>query len=68
MLAGVLTQCTALTHLDLSESNIEAVGAGWLAGVLALVHLHLGCNQIVLPGQGIKERERRVSEGIVAHG
>ena len=44
-LAGVLAQCPALVHLNLSSNDIGAAGAGTLAGVLgqwrALAHLDL---------------------------
>jgi hypothetical protein len=47
---GVLAQCRALVHLDLSENVIGPAGAGSLAGVLgqcrALVHLELSDNDI----------------------
>jgi hypothetical protein len=51
MLAGVLEQCPALAHLDLSgNSNFGATGTERLAGVLvqcaALAHLDLSDNQI----------------------
>jgi len=49
-LAGVLVQCPALAHLDLSYNDIEAGGAERLAGVLgqcaALAHLNLEGNKI----------------------
>ena len=49
-LSGVLVQCTALAHLDLSENQIRSAGAHSLAGVLAqcraLAHLNLRHNQI----------------------
>jgi hypothetical protein len=50
-LAGVLAQCPALTHLDLSGNcGFGAAGAERLAGVLGqcreLVHLNLSGNQI----------------------
>ena len=49
-LAGVLAQCTALTHLDLSGNEIGPAGAERLSGVLAqcaaLTHLDLSVNQI----------------------
>ena len=47
---GVLVQCPALVHLDLSENGIGPAGTESLAGVLgqcaALVHLNLRENQI----------------------
>jgi Ran GTPase-activating protein (RanGAP) involved in mRNA processing and transport len=57
-LAGVLAQCPALAHLDLSENyNFGAAGAERLAGVLAqcreLVRLNLSRNKI---GAGGAER------------
>ena len=50
-LAGLLAQCPALTHLDLSGNyGFGAAGAESLAGVLgqctALTHLNLGYNRI----------------------
>ena len=50
-LAGVLAQCPALAHLDLSGNSVfGAAGAKRLAGVLVqcreLVHLNLSGNQI----------------------
>ena len=49
-LAEVLTQCTALTHIDLSWNLIRKAGAESLAGVLGqctvLVSLHLDVNSI----------------------
>ena len=57
-LAGVLAQCPALAHLDLSgNSNVGAAGAESLAGVLGqcreLVHLNLSYIKI---GAGGAER------------
>ena len=57
-LAGVLEQCPALAHLDLSlNSDFRAAGAERLAGVLGqcreLVHLNL-CNNNI--GSGRAER------------
>ena len=53
-LAGVLVQCPALAHLDLSYNDIEAGGAERLAGVLgqcaALAHLNLCNNRIGVGG------------------
>jgi Ran GTPase-activating protein (RanGAP) involved in mRNA processing and transport len=53
-LAGVLEQCPALAHLDLSYNCIGAGGAERLAGVLghcaALAHLDLGGNGIRAAG------------------
>jgi hypothetical protein len=51
ILAGVLAQCPALAHLDLSGNpNVGPAGAERLAGVLpqcaALTHLNLGNNDI----------------------
>ena len=47
---GVLAQCRALVHLDLSETDIGPDGAESLAGVLAqcpaLTHLNLSCNEL----------------------
>jgi hypothetical protein len=47
---GVLAQCTALSHLDLSDNQIGPGGAGKLAGVLgqcpALELLDLSYNSI----------------------
>jgi hypothetical protein len=47
---GVLAQCRALVHLDLSENQIGTDGAGSFAGVLAqcpaLAHLNLCNNEI----------------------
>ncbi len=44
-LAGVLTQCAGLSHLNLWNDGIKAAGAGSFAGVLAqcaeLAHLTL---------------------------
>jgi hypothetical protein len=49
-LAGVLGQCTALAHLDLSWNEIETGGAESLAGVLgqcaALAHLDLSYDSL----------------------
>ena len=49
-LAGVLAQCPALAHLDLSTNDIRAAGAESLARVLgqcaALAHLNLCGNGI----------------------
>jgi hypothetical protein len=54
---GVLAQCRALVHLDLSGNRIGAVGAESLAGVLgqcaALAHLDLCFNQIGEAGQRV---------------
>ncbi len=55
MLAGVLAQCPALAHLDLSgNSRVGAAGAESLAGVLGrcreLVHLDLSNNKIAAGG------------------
>ncbi len=54
-LAGVLVQCPALAHLDLSYNDIEAGGAERLAGVLgqcaALAHLNLEGNKIGYTGE-----------------
>jgi Ran GTPase-activating protein (RanGAP) involved in mRNA processing and transport len=51
---GVLAQCRALVHLDLSENNIGPDGAESLAGVLAqcpaLTFLDLSGNQFGDPG------------------
>jgi hypothetical protein len=57
-LAGVLAQCPALAHLDLSgNSGFGAGGADRLAGVLGqcweLVHLNLWGNKIVAGGNSI---------------
>jgi hypothetical protein len=53
-LAGVLTQCTALDHLDLSNNQLGSAGAICLAGVLgqctALSHLNLSNNYIGVAG------------------
>ena len=56
-LAGVLAQCPALAHLDLSHnSNVGAAGAESFAGVLgqctALTHLNLSLNDIKNVGKG----------------
>ena len=56
-LAGVLTQCPALAHLDLSDNyTFGAAGADRLAGVLVqcreLVHLDLSSNRIGHVGAG----------------
>jgi hypothetical protein len=55
-LAGVLAQCPALAHLDLSGNYIGAGGAERLAGVLAqcpaLAHLNLCDNSIGNAGAG----------------
>ena len=49
-LAGVLTHCASLAHLNLSNNDIGAAGAESFAGVLGqcpvLVHLYLGGNGI----------------------
>jgi Ran GTPase-activating protein (RanGAP) involved in mRNA processing and transport len=64
-LAGVLAQCTALTHLDLSFNMIDAAGAESLAGVLsqctALADLNLSFNMIGAVG---KERLRASWRGV----
>ncbi len=53
-LAGVLAQCPALVHLDLSDNSDFEAGAAGLAGVLGqcreLVHLNLSRNKIVAGG------------------
>jgi len=53
---GVLAQCRALVHLDLSENVIDGAGAESLAGVLgqctALAHLNLNNNRIEAGGAG----------------
>ena len=49
ILAGVLAQCAALSHLNLERNYIRGVGAGWLAPVLVqctLSWLSLGSNEI----------------------
>ncbi len=51
ILAGVLSQCTALPHLDLSgNSNFRSAGTERLVGVLGqcrkLVNLNLSSNHI----------------------
>lgn len=49
ILAGVLAQCPALSHLNLERNYIRGVGAGWLAPVLVqctLSWLSLGRNEI----------------------
>ena len=56
-LAGVVAQCPALAHLDLSDNhNFGAAGAERLAGVLGqcreLVHLNLRVNDIGDVGGG----------------
>ena len=49
-IAGVLAQCAALAHLDLSRNRLGAAGAESIAGVLpqctALADLDLYSNQI----------------------
>jgi hypothetical protein len=56
-LAGVLTGCQALTHLDLRWNKIRAHGAGAFTGVLgqcpALAHLDLSNNGIEAAGLGM---------------
>jgi Ran GTPase-activating protein (RanGAP) involved in mRNA processing and transport len=51
---GVLAQCTALVHLDLSDNEMGAAGAASLAGVLAhcpaLAHLNLSGNSFGAAG------------------
>jgi hypothetical protein len=54
-LAGVLAQCPALAHLELSDNyHFGAAGVEWIAGVLGhcreLVHLNLWGNQIGYSG------------------
>jgi hypothetical protein len=53
-LAGVLAQCPALAHLDLSSNSIGSAGAERLAGVLgqcaSLAHLNLSDNRIHAAG------------------
>ena len=57
MVAGVLAQCPALAHLNLSHNEIGANGAGRLAGVLtqcrALAHLNLSGNRLGDDGAGM---------------
>ena len=52
---GVLAQCRALVHLDLSENQIGTDGASCFAGVLAqcpaLAHLELWYNDIGTVGR-----------------
>ena len=54
--AGVIGQCAALAHLDLSHTDIREAGAASLAPVLgqcaALTHLNLNGNYIQAPGVG----------------
>jgi len=56
-LAGVLGQCTALTHLDLNNNGISESGTDFLAGVLtqgpALTHHLLDNNWIGHGGTAI---------------
>lgn len=53
---GLLAQCRALVHLDLSGNGIKAAGAESFAGVLgqcaALAHLELSSNGIQAVGEG----------------